>query len=135
MNISDLMIEVAAALAEIDGLRVTPQPVATALPPAGIVAYPEAVNFDATYGRGVDRIAGLPVWVVIGDVTSRSAREKAGAYSAGRGDLSVKQHLERRAWTSCDDLTVTSARFDTVTEKGIDYLAVMFTIDAIGPGS
>jgi hypothetical protein len=135
MNISDVMAEIAEAVAEIDGLRVQPQPIDNITPPAGVVAYADSIDYDQTYGRGVDRIRGIPLWIVTGKVTSRAAREAMGAYSAGRGDKSIKQRLEGRGWASCDDVTVTSCRFDTVTEGGVDYLAAMFTIDAIGPGS
>jgi hypothetical protein len=134
MNLTDVMDEVAAAVDEITGLRMFAYPPGSLVAPAGAVSYPDSIDYDQTYGRGVDRISALPVIVVVGKATERAARNSVSAYTAGGGDRSVKAHLEGRAWTSCDDVSVTTARFDVYTIAGVDYLAALFSLDIIGPG-
>jgi hypothetical protein len=134
MNLKNLMDEAATVLATITGLRVTAWPPGSVVPPAGIVSYPNRIEYQTTYGRGVNVIRGLPFVLVVGKATERSARDTASAWTAGSGAASVVAAMEAHSWTSCDDLTVTAADFDVVTIAGVDYLAAMFEADAIGPG-
>lgn len=135
MKLNDVMDEVAEVLGAITGLRVFGYPPPTVSPPAGIVSYPESIDYDQTYGRGMDRISGLPVLLVVGKATERSAREKVAGWAAGSGPNSVKAVLEAHEWTSCDVLTVTECIFDVVTIAAIDYLAAMFSLDIAGSGN
>lgn len=132
MNLAAVMDEVAAVLETISGLRVTAWPPGTVTPPAGAVSYPELVEFDQTYGRGCDKITGLPFLLVAGLPTERSARDAVSTWAAGSGAGSVKAAMESHAWTSCDDLTVARVEFDVVQFAGVDYLAAMFSADVIG---
>jgi hypothetical protein len=133
MNLASLMDEVASVLEEITGLRVSAYPPPTISPPAGVVSYPDRIAFDQTYGRGTDRIEGLPILLIVGKATARAARDKLAPWAAG-GPTSVKGRMEAHTWQSCDDLTVTECTFDVVTIAGVDYLAAMFAADAVGPG-
>lgn len=134
MNLNDVMDEVATTLATISGLRVFGYPPPTVVPPAGIVSYPDAIEFDQTYGRGMDRISGLPIILVVGKATDRAARETAAGWASGSGETSVKAALEDHEWASCDVLIVTRCSFDVVTIASVDYLAAMFEADVIGSG-
>ncbi|KUL22353.1 hypothetical protein [Actinoplanes awajinensis] len=134
MNLSAIMDEVASVLGEITGLNVFAYPPATLSPPAGYVSYPASVDFDAAYGRGVDRITGLPIALLAGEPTEPSTRDQVATWAAGAGGQSVKARMEAHTWTSCDDLTVTSCSFDVETVAGVDYLAAAFTADIIGSG-
>lgn len=135
MDLNLVMDEIATRLDTIAGLRCTGFPPPTVTPPAGIVSYPDRVEFDATYGRGVDLIVDLPVLVVEGKATDRSARDRIAAYAAGSGARSVKAVLESGTYTSFDEVRVKSAEFDVVTIAGIDYISVLFRLDIGGPGS
>lgn len=135
MNLNEVMDEVAEVLGTITGLRVFGYPPPTVSPPAGIVSYPESVDYDQTYGRGMDRINGLPVILVVGKATDRSARDKVAGWAAGSGPNSVKAVLEAHDWDSCDVLSVTDCTFDVVTIAAIDYLAAMFSLDVAGSGT
>lgn len=135
MNLARVMQEVADAVDEIGGLRTFGYPVGTLVAPGAIVTYPESIDYDQTYGRGLDKITGLPLWVLVGQVKDKAARDRAGEYAAGTGARSIKQRLEGRAWVSLDSLFVRQCRFDTVTEAGVDYLAALFTIDIVGDGT
>ncbi|WP_433117101.1 hypothetical protein [Micromonospora sp. CA-246542] len=131
MKLDDVMDGIARRIKDLGGLQVHAQPPKTIIPPAAVVSYPETIEYDATYGRGMDRISGLSVWLVVGKVTDRSARDALAAYAADTGAKSVKLALEDdsdedRPW---DDLHVASAEFDILTIAGIDYIAAGFTLN------
>lgn len=134
MNLADVMDEIAERLDTITGLRCFAYPPGSISPPAAIVSYPEDYTYDATYGRGMDRLT-LPVVVVVGKVSDRSARDQMGAYVDGSGASSVKQVLESGAYTAFDTVRVTGVEFDTVPIAATDYLAATFDLDIAGSGS
>ena len=134
MDLAAVMLEVAARLRGIDGLRVHDNPGATRTPPAAIVLYPETLTFDGTYRRGMDRMS-LPLSVVVGKVSDRSARNQLAAYCNGNGARSIKQTLESGAYTEFDELRVESIDFDYVTYEGALLVEAMFTLDIVGSGT
>lgn len=135
MDLNLVMDEIATRLDTIEGLRCTGYPPPTVTPPAGVVSYPDRVEYDATYGRGVDQIIDLPVVIVEGKPTDRSARDRIAAYAAGSGAKSVKAVLESGTYTAFDEVRVKSAEFDVVSIAGIDYISVLFRLDIAGQGS
>lgn len=135
MDLAAVMDEIGDALDTIDGLRVFRYPPdGPPSPPAAIVTYPEDITFDATYGRGADRMT-LPVVVLVGRVSDRSARDRLAAYAAGSGARSVKQTVEGATYAALDDLRVIEAEFDVYTVGGVDFLAATFRLDIVGSGS
>lgn len=130
-----VMAEIGQKLAAITGLNIFDYPPPTLVPPAGVVSYPDRIEYDQTYGRGVDQISGLPVILVAGKATDRSGCDLVTGWAAGDGPTSVKAALEAADWTSCDDLTVTACTFEVVTIAGVDYIAAMFVCDASGGGT
>lgn len=135
MNLGAVMDEVGAVLGTVSGLRVFDYPPPTLVPPAGVVSYPERVKFDETYGRGMDRIIGLPVLLVEGKANDRAARDRVARWAAGGGDGSIKAVFESHDWVSCDVVTVTECTFDVVQVAGIDYIAALFSLDIAGSGA
>lgn len=134
MDLAAVMDQVAARLDTIDGLRCFAYPQAKVSPPAAVVAYPEGITFDVTYGRGTDRMS-LPVVVVVGRPTDRSTRDLLAVYCAGSGVKSAKAVLESGTYTAFDTLRVESIEFDVVPIAAIDYVAALFTLDIAGQGS
>lgn len=134
MNLAAVMDEMAGVLEEIISHQVFAYPPAKVVAPAGVISYPDEVGFDALNVRGADRITGIPVIVIEGKATDRTARDRIAAYAAGAGDQSVKAVFEARQWVSCDTVHVREATFDVVTIAAVDYIAVMFAADAIGAG-
>lgn len=134
MRLDLVMDEAAKALEEITGLRVTPYPPGTVTPPAGYISYPQSIDFDETYRRGEDRFTDLPLVLLAGKTTDRSARDTVAGWASGDGPQSVKARMEAHTWTTCDDLTVTSCEFDVETLAGVPYLAAMFKATVVGPG-
>lgn len=135
MRLGEVMDEVAARLAAFSGLRVFGYPPPTVVPPAGIVSYPDKIEYDQTYQRGLDQIVALPVILVVGKATDRAARDTVTDWTDGAGPHSIKTVLESGTYQSCDDVSVTECSFDVVTIAGVDYLAAMFTLDAVGQGA
>lgn len=134
MNLADVMDEVAEVMSQLTKVNVQGWPWESVTPTAGFVGYPESINYDESYGRGVDQFTGLPIWVVTSQVTSKTARDTVARWSAGAGPESIKARMEAHTWTSCDDLTVTAGEFATVQIGAVEYLAVIFEATATGPG-
>lgn len=135
MILGDVMQEVADRLDTIAGLRVFAYPTDQPPPiPAAIVSYPDSYTYDATYGRGMDRME-LPVWLVVGKVSDRAARDQITKYLDGSGADSVKAVLESGTWTEFDTVRVMSVEFDVIRIGGIDYLAAGLTLDIAGQGA
>lgn len=135
MNLADVMGEIATVLAGLEELSVFGYPANTVAPPAAIVTYPDVIDFDVSYGRGLDRIPRLPVVLVIGKADEESARDRLGQYIDGSGDSSIKQLLESGTYTAFDTLAVTSAEIDVYTIGGTDYLGAVFYCDITGKGA
>ncbi|HZO69208.1 MAG TPA: hypothetical protein VFB74_29815 [Kribbellaceae bacterium] len=134
MDLAAVMDAVSARLDTITGLRCFAYPPPTLSPPAAVVSYPEALVFDATYGRGMDRMS-LPVVVVVGKPSDRTARNALAAYCAGSGASSVKAVLESGTYSAFHTVRVEDIEFDVVTISGVDYMAALFTLDIAGSGS
>lgn len=132
--IEAVMEAVAARLQVVGGLRVSASPPGSVVAPAAIVSYPDKINYDQTYGRGMTSIERLQVWVVVGKVVDRSARDKLSAYVSEVGDKSIKAALESDGDAPWDDLHVESVEFDVYTESGVDYMAAGFNLNIVLQG-
>lgn len=134
MNLGAAMQEIADQLDTIDGLRCYGYPPDTINAPAAVVTYPDTLTFDATYGRGMDRMDPKVV-VLVGKVSDRTARDRLGAYCDGSGTSSVKAVVEAGTYTEFDTVRVASAEFDIVSISAVEYLAATFTLDIAGTGA
>jgi hypothetical protein len=128
------MDEVAGRLDTIPSLHVTAYPPEQLTPPAGFVAYPEAVEYDQTYGRGTDKMT-LPVVIVERLTPARSVRKRLADYAAGSGARSVKAVLEGGTYTQFHVIIVQRVDFDPIRIAGVDMLAAVFSCDIQGSGS
>lgn len=135
MNLATVMDEIAARLATLPGLRVFAYPPGDVSPPAAIVSYPDRIKFDQTFGRGMDRMTGVPIVVLVGKATDRTARDRIGAYANGAGATSIRALLGAAGWVSCADVAVVECEFDVHTIGAVDFLAAIFTCDITGKGS
>ena len=135
MNLARVMTEIGRRLEAMDGIRVFDYPPGSVVPPAGVVSYPDKINYDQTYQRGMDTISGLTVVLVSGKATDRTARDLMGEWTAGEGRNSVKQVLEATGYLSCDEVSVIDADFDVISIAGVEYLAATFSVDVAGMGT
>jgi hypothetical protein len=128
------MDQAGAALEGIDGLRVFPYSADRITPPAAIVGWPEMITYDATMARGMDR-QSVPVWVIVGRVDARSARDELAAYLDGSGSRSVKAALDDGIYTACHTVRVATATVQTFTFAGVEYIGAEFIVDITGAGA
>jgi hypothetical protein len=128
VKLNDVMDELAARIGTITGLRVFGYPPPTVVPPAGIVSYPDKIEYDQTYGRGMTTLTGLPILIVVGKATDRTAREAVAAYASDTGPKSVKLAIEGTSSTAWDDAHVVDCDFDVVTIASVDYIAALFSL-------
>lgn len=133
LNASAVMDGLGVRLATISGLRVFDFPPDSVNPPAAIVGYP-TVQFDATMARGKDRLS-IPVYVYVGRVSDRNARDQLAAYMAGAGASSVKAAVEagKTLGGACDTCRVVDAApVDGSDFAGSPFVAIRFTVDVVG---
>ncbi len=138
MDLDRVMDDLAGKLRTLEGLggRVFEYPPGeVTATPAGIVTYPDKIDFDQTYGRGMDILRGVEVLIIVGEPTKKSTRKQIAGYVAGDGPRSVKAALESKPRHAFDDLQVIDADFDVVKIAGVDYLAAIFRMDIAGRGS
>lgn len=129
------MQQIADQIDTITGLRVRGYPADSITPPSALVTYPETYTYDATYGRGMDRIEELPVAVLVGKVADRSTRDRITQYVNGSGPASIKAVIESGTYTAFHTVRVTGVTFDVVTIAAVDYLGATFTLDITGAGA
>jgi hypothetical protein len=135
MNLAAVMDEVAARAREITGLHAYEWPVGKINGAAAVVSYPETgIEYDGTYGRGMDRITGLPLHLAFPQPNEKFTRDTLAGWSRGTGSTSIKAALERGRYTSCGDVHVTSCTFDVTTIGGADYMVATFHLDITGAG-
>lgn len=137
MNLDEIMDEIADRIRTIDTLagRTFAYPPKKVEPPAAIVSYPDSIDFDATYGRGVDTINDLTVTVVVGKPTERTSRDRIAGYVAGSGPDSIKAALEVANPVAWDDGRVSGIEFALAEIAGVEYLAAIFKITLAGRGT
>jgi len=129
------MDDLSAACQTVEGLRCFPYNADSIQVPAAVVGWPTTYDFDATMGRGSDRLV-FPIRVAVGRADARTSRDRLAEYVAGGGDtLSIKKAIESYAATSYDTARVQSVQFGSVTVAGVSgYLGATFNVEVYGPG-
>ncbi len=126
--------EIAARLDTIAGLRAYAYVPDKITPPSAVVAFPERVRFDETYGRGFDRVS-LPIFVLTGRLTDRSSHTLLIAYCSGAGASSIKAVVESGPYTAFDELRVEGIEFNTYTIASTELVGAKFMLDITGQGA
>ena len=131
LDLNAVMDAIGAQLATIDGLRVYDYAADGASPPAAIVAMPETVEYDATMGRGADRVV-IPVTVLVGKVSERTARPALAAFVSGTGSSSIKAAIEAGDSDlagAAQTVRVSDARIEVVTISAVEYIGATFSVE------
>ncbi len=130
MDLNGVMDALGVRLGTIAGLRVFTYPPDKVTPPAAIVAYPDAIEYDATYAGGSDR-AVFGVHVLVGAVSDRASRVTIGPYANRAGAQSVKAALEADVSLAgaAKTLRVQAGEFTRMTVAGVEYLAASFDVE------
>lgn len=136
MNLTDVMKEIATQLDTIVGLRVAEYPDGPINPPCAVVCMPAdpGIEFDDAYGRGSDHMT-IPVVVMVGGSSTRTAWPALAVYCNGTGSSSVKAVIEAGTYTAFDSVRVASVAFDVWTNGASEYPAAIFSLDITGSGS
>jgi hypothetical protein len=112
---------------------VHPNPPEALTPPAIIVSYPKSVDYDLTYGRGMDKITDWEIVAVTGAVSLETSRRRVMKLASG-GSQGLKALLELPGYESFDEIQVTTSSFDVFTMAGVDYISCTWLVDIWGTG-
>jgi hypothetical protein len=133
--VEDVMQALADRADTITGLRCFGYPIDSTPPiPAFIVSYPDTIDFDRTYGRGMDAMT-IGAVVLVGRVTDRATRAQITKYLAGSGPESIKAVIESGTYTAFDTVRVARVTVDVVRIGTVDYLAATLTHEITGQGA
>lgn len=134
MNVAAVMEQLGDALEFINGLRVFRYPPDAITAPAGIIAYPDDINYATSYQRGMDRMT-VPVIIAVGKVSDRASAKQLAEYMSGSGTKSIKVVLDGyESYTAMDSVTVTRAETDVLVMGGVEYITAIFEVDVVGQG-
>jgi hypothetical protein len=133
MDLEGVMGEIETALGGVDGLRIFKSG-EKPTPPAAFITWPDTLDFDGTYGRGMDSLT-LDVVVIVGRADARSTRTALAAYCAGSGASSIKAALESHTYTEADVVTVPGVQFDPYDIAAVTYVAATFSVNIVGRGA
>ena len=132
MNVAAVMDALGTCLERLPGLRVFPYPAPGVAPPAAMVGWPSAIDYDLALARG-GWSATFPVLIAVGKGDVKSARDTLGAYLDGKGPDSVRVALDGPT-AAYDAARVTSARVEPISIAGIEYLAALLDVEVVGTG-
>lgn len=134
VNLKLVMEEIADKLKQLTGINVFSYPVDSVTPPAGILSYPDSIDYDVTYQSGESTFTNLPVYMVTDRSDSESARNKVSVWTDPHSMQSVKAYLDRETYSFCEDVQVVNATFDVMSIAGVDYLVAVFSLNVTGEG-
>jgi hypothetical protein len=103
-SVTDLREGIAKNLRTITGLRAVATVPDNPTPPIAVI-YPESIDFDETFQRGLQTYT-FRVVVIVGRADERSAQNRLDSFVASTGSTSVKLAIE-------SDKTLSGKAFDT----------------------
>lgn len=134
LDLVAVMDAIGVRLATITGLRVADYAADSVNPPQAIVSLPTTVEYDVVAGRGADRTV-IPIMVLVGRVSDRTARDLMARYLSGTGAYSVKTAVEAAGSDlggAAQSVRVTLAMPpDIVTVSAVEYLGCSFDVEVI----
>jgi hypothetical protein len=101
-------------------------PAKSITPPCAIVGYPEEIEFDMTFQDGSHKL-DLPVWIFVGTVHDRSARDRMSDLISGVSG--VKEALDGTLTAAVQTCRVVDCRIEMITIAGVDYLSAKFSLE------
>jgi hypothetical protein len=108
--------------------RVYEWPTESVTEPCAVVGYPrdEEIDFDVTYGRGSDR-AVFPVYLLVGKVSDRTARDRLSALLTGATGL--KDHVDGTLGGVVQTARLITVGIEEITVGAVKYLAAVAKIE------
>lgn len=133
MNVATVAAELADKIDGITGLRVYPYPPDALAAPAAIIGYPDSIDFDMTWGRGVDSMT-IPVYLVVDRNWDRATYTRIADFTAGTGSSSLKALLQTKPNVAYSTARVRSISHSVIAVAGLEYWVATFLVDITGPG-
>jgi hypothetical protein len=134
MNVEAVAEELAGKADTITGLTAFSYPVDKIPLPASVVALPDEVDYQQTYGGSIELM--VPLFVFVPRTNEKAAAEALAAYLSTSGSRSIKAAVDSKrltnAYTSCDTVTVTRAVTGAYTYNGVDCYGAEFTVQITG---
>lgn len=128
LDLNVVMTGIGDRLRTITGLRVSDFPTDGANPPHAIVSLPEMVEYDTVAGRGADRVI-IPITVLVGKVSDRTARTNLAGYVSGTGATSIKSAVDGDLGGTAHTARVTEATINVVTIQAVEYLGATLNVE------
>lgn len=131
-SISQLRTGLATNLATISGLRTSAFVPDNPTPPIAVIV-PNNVNFDSSFGRGMDEYT-FKIVVIAARASERSAQNTLDAYCTATGASSIKAAAEtdKTLGGKCFDLRVTDVTdYGPLAIGDTQYLAATFNVTVI----
>jgi hypothetical protein len=128
-TVSQIRDGLAANLATISGLRTSATVPDNPNPPIAIVE-PTSVNYDTTFGRGLDEYL-FKITIIAGRADERSGQNKLDGYCNPSGSLSVKTAVEsdKTLGGVVQNLRVSGlSTYGSITIAETPYLAAEFAV-------
>lgn len=128
IDLAGIMDAIAAAGPIAATGNVFPYPAEAITPPAVIVGYPTTLDFDVTFVRGNARMV-FPVWFVVGNVSTLSARDTLSGVIGGAADIksSIESDIGLHAVVST--VRVTDCAIESISIAGVPYLSARFDVE------
>lgn len=108
-------------------------PIPNPTPPCAIVGYPTKLDFDMTFhalGTTGKVHATFPVWLVVGRVVDKAARDALSAVLTGA--TGIKESLDGNLAASVDICNVVDCQVQALTIADVEYLAARFDVEIVG---
>jgi hypothetical protein len=128
VDLAAIMDALAGAVPAAVTPRVYAHPVGSVVPPAAVVGYPSALEYDSVFARGADRVV-LPVWFVCGAVDDAGARTAVAAVISGTNELKLAIETNATLATKVDTARVTDAAIESMVIGGVEMIAVRFDVE------
>lgn len=136
VNLSDVYAEIEQRLKTIDRLNIPPIEAETITPDAVMWSLPEQRDYLGSYGGGLE-VHEIELIVCISRNAMRAATQRALEYTDPAGPRSIPAAINSSPaapYSSCDEVVVARAEFDTVNVGGTDYLGCVMTVHIAGSG-
>lgn len=134
MDIGDVMDGLADAVREVKDLTRVFAYSAEYPPDAAVVVnYPDEIIYGVNKGSGLDEL-NIDVEVLMGRINDRSTRDRVTKHAAGSGPDSIREAIETYSTTAWDSVRVPKAVFEPVEHAGAPHVALVVTVNVIGPG-
>ncbi len=125
----------ATSLESIPDLRVFDYMPEHAVPPCAVVGFPESIEFDLAFSRGLDSFPTVQIYVFVGRAEERSAQRALSGYCAGSGTYSIKAAVETDLTASGAAETLRVERchsFRTYPVGAVEMLGCIFDVRIYG---